>query len=1429
MKIAFLSSLLGLALLCPFATGAPNIVFILMDDFGYNDVGAQTYPAPPNQYPHSGPTPVPLANSGPIPEPNVAFGLTPRIDSLAADGMRLTQFYSSPACSPSRASFMTGRYDRRISTNKVFFSNHGDGLNTSEVTVPEVLRETGYLTAMVGKWHLGYNPGRHNPFQMGPLRHGFHHFLGFPHSNDIANHDLIRDEEVLIRDFSSPSQQAEITWRYTEAALEYIEDFSAQEKPFFLYLAHTMTHQPCWPSDREFTNADGSTWPVFLGSSGVSNYYDVVAEVDHSVGRILDKLTALGLEEETIVIFASDNGPWLRLSNRNLTDRSVGSAYPLRGNKAQTWEGGCRVPFFVRWPGVIPAGSVRDDTTGLIDLLPTFTALAGGDLPSDRTIDGVDLSALWRGEGGAERQSYALFNTSNDGLGSLSAIIKDDWKLRDGKLYNLAEDIQESVDLASSQRRQLAEMEREMTAVSDSIAAESAPRGEFTSYEVLLSANELEVPEGGEASLEVSLSADPGKAVLVTTAPFSGDGDLSVAAGGVLTFDSTNWALPRTVTLAAAVDEDDEGSGATFRVTTDDIAPVREVFVFEKDAEAVDPVELSLLWPKASPVCLAGTTTGLVAEGAAQVGEGLDPAGTSYQWSQISGPAAASFTHVTEARTGVRFPVEGPYRLRLTASHPEAGGAAAVDFRVEVGEWREEEEGVSYKFAPLFAHNASSDEDGNAVWEEAVGPGGREWSLAESVTRSSGDPAPDLAFIEAAYQFPGGTNRPAGGLSNHLDAFSQDDASIELWFRPQSLPVAVPQVLWESGGEVGASFVLEGNSFKFAVDNQSTGAVAEGVLAPAAERNGYLHAVGVIDLAGDEIRLYLDGVLVSSQAIPAVEDWCGTSDSGLGTIAHSSQGETTDRTHLGAYLLQPAGVELFAGEVAHFAFYGRTLAGDEIEELLSGPVGEEVVTGISGDFKREPELAYDAAQDGGEDLVWENEQPPGGRDWTLAESVILSSADPAPQLDFIEKAFQFSGSTTLPSGAVSTHLDAYSTGDASIELWFQPASLPVATPQVLWEAGGAIGAALILEENLLKFAVADNSQGAVAEAVLAPAASQDGFVHVVAVIDLPGDEVRLYLDGSLMDSEALPAALGDWCGTSHTGLGTLAHSNGAETANITHLGGYQLLPGGVRPFAGQIAYCLFYDEALTAEDVAALATGPREMSPGEAAKNLAPLVFAGAAPDARQGEEAALRGEASDDGLPEGSTLATQWRFLSGPAPVVWHDSSLPDSGVTFELEGNYVLWLEADDGVVRVYDELALSVTGLGYQAWIEGYSLSENGRDFTADPDGDGLPNGLEALFGTDPTQKTPGLALQATEGLVTVLTHPRLPGGAVDVSGTWMWSPDLQNWYLADGQAGQEEVGATLVVSSTLEAAEERAEMTASGELKQLFLRLVAVLEP
>ncbi|WP_372795770.1 sulfatase-like hydrolase/transferase, partial [Pontiella sp.] len=913
--------------------GPPNIVLIFMDDLGYNDIGAFTYPDPPNQYPVSGPTPNPGGSDADIPEPNAAYGMTPRIDSLADAGMQMTQFYASSRCSSSRASLMTGRYDTRTGVTAVFYPNHSTGLSTTEVTMPDLLRQEGYATAMIGKWHLGYNPDKHNPYQMMPVRQGFHEFYGFPHSNDMNDLHLIRDETVEEADFDSATEQAQITWRYTEAAIDFIQRASGEDKPFFLYMAHSMTHRPTWPSDREYTNADGSVWPKFQGTSGVSYYYDVVREVDHSTGRIMDKLEELGLTDNTVVIFTSDNGPWTRLSGMNLTSYAVGSAYPLRDGKGTTWEGGCRVPFLVKWPGHIPAGAVSGEITGLIDLLPTFVELAGGDLPTDRTIDGIDLSDLWSGESGwtSPRSSYALFNN-----GSVSAVLKDDYKLRAGSLYNLASDIQEATNIAASATAVVTELEAESAAIMASLAADTNSLGTFTSYEVLLSTNDLSVAEGGTASVGISLSADPETNVTVTIAHFTGDPDLAITSGASLIFTSSDWNTAQFVTLAAAEDADAEHSGATFRVTTDDIEAVRKLFVFEADDEAAPEVQARLVWPRGGTMAVSNQTVKLVAEGSVVLDGTNNPAGTVMEWTRISGPGEVVFTDAATNETGVTFSSNGLYWIRFSAEHPSAGSFGSADFKIQVGVEPEVTVETSYEHTPTLVYDATIDTDGDDRWENVLAPGSRDWTLDSDVVRTTADPAAQLSFIDAAYVFPGGA-APDGATSEDFDAYSTGDASFEFWFKPDSLPLSSPQVLWESGGAVGSGFVIEGSLLRFAVDDAS-GAVAEGTLAPSAARDGFVHCIGVIDLGSDEIRLYLDGALVDTQSIPGVSDWCGTSQTGLGTMAHSSGAETTLKTHLGGYELLSATYGRFAGQIAWVSFYDRALPGAEVLALTSGPV-----------------------------------------------------------------------------------------------------------------------------------------------------------------------------------------------------------------------------------------------------------------------------------------------------------------------------------------------------------------------------------------------------------------------------------------------------------------------------------------------------------
>lgn len=675
-----------------------------MDDLGYNDIGIQTYPTVDHYYPNAGPEPNPNRIEPNLPDPNEARLLTPVIDSLAEQGLRMTDFYTARLCSPARAALLTGRYASRQSINAVFFPNSDTGMNTAEVTLPEQLRELGYSTGMAGKWHLGYNKSQTLSFQMMPTRHGFQEFFGIPYSNDMANLDLIDGEEMVQPDLGTgENNQTRLTWQLTERALNFLERKTAEDKPFFLYFAHPMTHIPCWPSNQEFENADGTIWPKFKGSSGVSYYYDVVKEVDHSVHRIMMKLEELTIDENTLVIFTSDNGPWLNLSNIDQTARSVGSAYPLKDGKFTTWEGGVRVPFMARWPGRIPPGSVSDQLSGVVDILPTLVALAGGSPRSDRTIDGLDMMPVWSGEVNSINRGYAMFSG-----GSPQAVRIGNWKLGSGNLYNLENDIQELNDVSglSENASILNELRNYRGNLQTSVNNERIPLGVYSNYKVVFSANDVKVPKGQSATVDIRLSHNPGATRVVRLDYFSGNTDLSVSNGASLTFTTANWSDWQTVTLSSAPNGDWGNGGATFRATLDNLNVVRELFVFETDSEDAATITSHLIWPKIDSLMIENTEVKLLAEGTLKLDGIANPEGSTYWWVKVSGPGPVSFTDPTAARTGVLFTDEGEYTLRFHANHPSAGQFDTEEFRVRVGTGAATP--AEYRDSPELAYDANT-------------------------------------------------------------------------------------------------------------------------------------------------------------------------------------------------------------------------------------------------------------------------------------------------------------------------------------------------------------------------------------------------------------------------------------------------------------------------------------------------------------------------------------------------------------------------------------------------------------------------------------------------------------------------------------------------------------------------------------------------
>ena len=404
--------------------GKPNFVIIFTDDQGYQDAGCF----------------------------NAPLLETPNLDRMAEEGMKFTDFYSAaPSCTPSRAALMTGCYPNRVSLPHVLNPRSSIGINSNEVTVAELLKAQGYATACYGKWHLGHHP------QFLPTRHGFDDYFGLPYSNDMwPRHPsnktfpelpLIEGEKVIEL---NPDQRMLTTW-YTERAVRFIE--KNQDRPFFLYVPHSMPHVPLHVSDK------------FKGKSKQGLYGDVIMEIDWSVGQILSTLKRLSLDKKTLVVFTSDNGPWLSYGDH------AGSAKPLREGKGTTFDGGQREPCIMWWPGRIPAASVCGELCGTIDVLPTFARLAGAQVPTDRVIDGRDIWPLMSGQSGAKSPHEAFFFHRG---GRLQAVRSGPWKLhlthdyrcletpgsggKPGKyvnkkieqsLFNLEEDIAEQHDVSA--------------------------------------------------------------------------------------------------------------------------------------------------------------------------------------------------------------------------------------------------------------------------------------------------------------------------------------------------------------------------------------------------------------------------------------------------------------------------------------------------------------------------------------------------------------------------------------------------------------------------------------------------------------------------------------------------------------------------------------------------------------------------------------------------------------------------------------------------------------------------------------------------------------------------------------------------------------------------------------------------------------------
>ena len=427
---------------------APNFIIIFTDDQGYQDLSC--------------------------------FGSkeikTPHIDRMASEGRMLTSFYSAnPVCSASRAALMTGCYPRRVLSKTVLFPGSDIGLHPGETTIADALKSAGYATACVGKWHLGHHP------EFLPTSQGFDSYFGIPYSNDMSHPvtakrprygrwddywsrkdesgiwqtagALIENEKII----EHPVDQRSITRRYTDKAIDFIN--ANKSKPFFLYLAHSMPHVPLYLPDELYD------------PNPKRAYISVIEHIDAEVGRILDTLRKEGLDQNTYVIFTSDNGPWLKFKHH------AGKAGPLRSGKGSTFEGGMRVPCVTWAPGRIPANSKSKDIASTIDLLPTIASIAGVELKTKGPIDGINIADFLHAKSPSPRDEFLYYRSK------VECIRQGDWKLhatgKQARLYNLAEDIGESKNVAKANPEVVARLQARLKQLDDEVSSGIRPDGKL--------------------------------------------------------------------------------------------------------------------------------------------------------------------------------------------------------------------------------------------------------------------------------------------------------------------------------------------------------------------------------------------------------------------------------------------------------------------------------------------------------------------------------------------------------------------------------------------------------------------------------------------------------------------------------------------------------------------------------------------------------------------------------------------------------------------------------------------------------------------------------------------------------------------------------------------------------------------------------------
>jgi len=643
----------------------PNIILILVDDMGWNDLGAYTYPN------KASPGPPPATGSGgagttDVPPPNPAYdaeapstSITPRIDSLGDDGVRMTRFYSThPVCTPTRASLMTGGYATRVRLERVVgpYQNATQaekGLNSTEVTLPELLRSAGYQTGMSGKWHLGHEP------DFNPLRHGFESYFGILYSNDMWGPNLrenwvqplhlMRGELALNSyttdtgktvqgEIDTDAEQSFLLEALTDEAVDFIDASVSEGRPFFLYYAPHAPHVPIHPH------------PDFLSTAGqtdaIARYYDLIREIDARVGEILDRLDHHGIANDTLIVFTSDNGPSQHSGRVQAGEvpGGGGSAYPFRGSKRETQEGGHRVPLLARQSGTLPAGTVLHQTAATFDLYTTLAKMAGADLPVGRSLDGTDLGPLLQGTTTDEPHAAFYFYASGQSTAEAVADLTgtDKWKYTErsgssGELFRLGEaftgDFQESTDVSGTHAAIKTSLNAQLATWNRSMTRREA--GWVRPVRIEVEQDRVVVDEDGNASTRIRLSGPATKTIHVER--FSGDTSLDVSQGATLNFTTGDWDIWQTVTFSFSPDLDTEDGAAVFRaygnsMTSSSDIHVREIFVFENDTMQA----VTQLPPPDNPLQLrytlnesAGTA---ITDGSSQNNNGTLTGSTATSW-----------------------------------------------------------------------------------------------------------------------------------------------------------------------------------------------------------------------------------------------------------------------------------------------------------------------------------------------------------------------------------------------------------------------------------------------------------------------------------------------------------------------------------------------------------------------------------------------------------------------------------------------------------------------------------------------------------------------------------------------------------------------------------------------------------------------------